>query len=297
MPRALPGLFATALLLAPAAVAAVVPLRIDDATPRPVYIQVENSSDLATVGQSFGTFLATYSASAGVGTLTVDPQTFSQFEPIAIPPVPGSFTPFVIQIDLATKHATSQAASGTYAAGGQSQSFTLHPLASNATLGFTGPGIPPLPCVSQQQVDAWCPIVPMFCGKTCTLVSGSAYDASSGEVNLVGSETLSGCDGSFCQGPFDFFSGRGDLRLTEELAPPIPALSQPGKLTLAWLLAAAVLVGARRSRAAPAIRGMTGNARPPGPGRPRGPCGFRSAGARDYSSSPASSFGGITLTL
>jgi hypothetical protein len=256
MPRALlGGLFAAALLHAPPAGAAVVPLRIDDATQRPVYIQAENSSHLATVGQSFGSaFPATYSASGGVGTLTVDPQTFSQLEPIGIAPVPGSFTPFVIQIDLATRHATSSTASGSYAGGGQSQSFTLHPLASNATLGFAGPSVPPLPCVSQQQVDTWCQVVPIFCGQTCTLVPGSAYDASSGRVNLVGSETVSGCDGSFCQGPFDFFTGRGDLRLTEEFVPPVPALTQAGAITLAFLLATSVLVATHRRRA-PRVRG------------------------------------------
>jgi hypothetical protein len=251
MPRALPAsLFAASLLLPPMAFAAVVPLRVDDATPRPVYIQVENSSNLASVGQSFGpAFPATYSAAGGVGTLTVDPQTFSQFEPIAIPPVPGSFTSFVIQIDLATKHASSQPASGGYAGGGQSQSFTLHPLASAAILGFTQPGIPPLACVSQQQVDDWCTIVPIFCGKTCTLVPGSAYDPASGELNLVGSESVSGCDGGFCQGPFEFFSGRGDLRLTEDFVPPVPALSPSGAIALALALATSVVIARRRRRA------------------------------------------------
>ena len=93
--------------------------------------------------------------------------------------------------------------------------FWQGPLGTATTAGFVGPATPPLFCTSQAQVDLLCQSVPLFCGKTCTLVPGSAYDPSSGRVNLVGPEHQSGCDGSVCQGPIEMFSGLGDLRLTD----------------------------------------------------------------------------------
>ena len=213
------------------------PLDVADPTPRSVFVQVESSSNLATVGQSFGpAFPATWSASGGTGTLTISAATHEQMRPEGLAPVPGTFTPIVVHIDLTTLQATSQSASGQMADGGLTFGFTQNPLGTTTAGGFMTPTVPPLFCASQAQVDQLCSFVPSFCGKTCSLVPGSAYDPATGRVNLIGSETQSGCDGGLCQGPFDMFTPRGDLRLTE--AAEIPALPGVAAIALFALLAA-----------------------------------------------------------
>jgi len=114
--------------------------------------------------------------------------------------------------------------------------FTQQALGTTTTGGYAGPTVPPLFCTSQAQIDMFCMFVPSFCGQTCTIVPGNAYDPGSGKVNLVGRETQNGCDGSFCQGPFDMFTQRGDLRLTE--AAEVPALPGLAPIALLGLLAA-----------------------------------------------------------
>jgi hypothetical protein len=241
------GAASVAILLAAAAEArALVPLRIEDETERAVFVEVEGSSDLAIVGQSFGPpFPATYSASGGVGTLVISAETHAAMRAGFLEPVPGSFTPIEIEIDLATRHATSGSASGALASGPISMTFTQNPLASDAVLGFVGPDIGPIPCTSQQQVDDFCAIFPLFCGKICTLVPGAAFDPATGKLNLVGTETQSGCDGSLCDGPFTLFTGQGDLRLREPFVAPVPALSPPATALLAAALLAAGALAAR----------------------------------------------------
>jgi len=228
-----------------------VPLRIEDGTPRAVFIEVEGSSDLGAVGLSYGPpFPATYSAANGVGTLVISAETHAAMRAGFLQPVPDTFTPLVIEIDLSTRHATSQSASGALASGPISESFTQNPLASDAVLGFIGPNVAPFPCTSQQDVDNLCAIIPLFCGKTCTLVPGAAYDPATGKLNLVGTETQSGCDGSMCQGPFTLFTNRGDLRLTEPAL--VPTLGPPAlALLAAALLAGGTWAAPRRPRPSP----------------------------------------------
>jgi hypothetical protein len=252
LPRLVAAAPAALLVAAAPGTEAAVPLRIEDVTPRTVLVEVESSSDLAAVGQSFGPpFAATYSAAGGVGTLTISAETHAATRTGFYDPVPGTFTPIAIEIDLATRHATSSSASGALENGPHSLTFTQNPLASDAVLGFVGPDVGPLACTSQQQVDDACTFLPIFCGQTCTLVSGAAYDPATGRINLVGTETASGCDGSFCEGPYDFFTGQGDLRLSEPIAPAVPALGPPA----AALLAAALLAaGARAARSARGLR-------------------------------------------
>ena len=226
------------------ALAQATPLDVADPTPRAVLVQVETSSNLATVGQSFGPLLpATYSAAGGVGTLVIPVASHEAMRAGGIPPVPGSFTPIVIQIDLATHAASSQSAGGAQAGGGQTFSFSLSALSTSGPAGFVGPTFPPLFCTSQQQVNDLCPVFPPICGKTCTLVPGSPYDPGTGKLNLVGSETQQGCDGSLCQGPFTFFTGFGDLRVFEPDV--VPALPWPAAALLALLLAVAVALRIR----------------------------------------------------
>jgi hypothetical protein len=225
------------LLLASAAHAqGGAPLDVFDPTPRNVFVQIEGSSSLGTVGQTFGPAVpATWSASGNTGTLTISAATHEQMRGGG-QGVPGSFTPIVFQIDLTTLQATSQPASGALVSGQTSFSFTQQALGTTTTAGYMGPSVPPLFCTSQADVDQACMFIPMFCGQTCTLVPGNVYDPGTGKVNLVGRETQYGCDGSFCQGPFDMFTARGDLRLTE--AAEVPALPGLAPFALLGLLAA-----------------------------------------------------------
>ena len=86
---------------------AAVPLRILDTTSRAVFVEIESSSNIDTVGQSFGgpVYPASYSATGGIGTLVISAATHEAMYAGNFPaPVPGSFTPIVIEIDLATRH-------------------------------------------------------------------------------------------------------------------------------------------------------------------------------------------------
>jgi hypothetical protein len=234
---------------------ASVPLRILDTPARQVFVEIESSSNIDTVGQSYAgpAYPATYSATGSVGTLVISAATHESMYAGYYPaPVPGSFTPIVIEIDLATRHATSQVASGGFLSGQVSGGFTQGVLQSNAVVGVIVSGVPPFTCASQAQVDFLCTIAPQFCGKTCSLVSGSAYDPATGKVNLVGSRTESGCDGGICQGPFTYFTSRGDLRLSEPFfPPPVPALTPSATaLLLGAILAVALAASSRAARRA-----------------------------------------------
>jgi hypothetical protein len=232
------GAAALALLLSsPAHAQGGAPLDISDPTPRNVFVQVESSSSLGTVGQTFGpAFPATWSASGNTGTLTISVETHEQMRAGDWQPIPDTFDPIVFQIDLTTLEATSQPASGAIQSGQLGLGFTQQVLSTTGTAGYAGPSVPPLFCTSQAEIDMFCMFVPSFCGQTCTIVPGNEYDPDTGEINLVGRETQSGCDGGVCQGPFDFFTQRGDLRLTE--AAEVPALPGPGAILLIGLLAA-----------------------------------------------------------
>jgi len=206
-------------LVTGAAAAQTVPPPLDllDPAPRDVLVHVESSADPAAVSQSFGPGLpATYSANGNVGTLVIPVESHEQmFDGSALPVIPNTFTEIVIEFDLTTFEAVSQPASGAYGSGQIGGSFTQRVLDTAADGGFMGPDVPALFCTSQAQVDSACMSAPSFCGQTCTLVPGAAYDPITGLLNLIGIETESGCDGAICSGPFDFFATRGDLMLTE----------------------------------------------------------------------------------
>jgi hypothetical protein len=219
------------------------PLDVSDPTPRNVFVQVEQSASLGTVGQTFGpAFPATYSASGNTGTLTVSAATHEQMrtQGTSFLPVPDTFTPIAVQIDLTNLEATSPMAGGVMSDGALVLSFSQNMLGTTTTAGYMGPSAPPLFCTSQAEVDMACMFFPIFCGQSCILVPGDAYDPGTGKVNLVGRETQTGCDGSFCDGPFDFFTQRGDLRLTE--AAEVPALPGLAPFALLGLLAAGARV-------------------------------------------------------
>jgi hypothetical protein len=236
------GSLSLALLLASAAHAqGGAPLDLTDATPRNVFVQIEQSSNLGTVGETFGpAFPAAWSANGNTGTLTISAATHEEIRTAgtSFTAVPGSFTAMVFELDLTTLQATSAAASGAMTSGQLGFAFTQQMLTTMATVGYASGGNAPAPlfCTSQAQVEQWCQIVPQLCGATCNLVPGHAYDPSTGEINLVGRETQQGCDGGMCQGPFDLFTQRGDLRLSESAE--VPALPGLAPLALCGFLAA-----------------------------------------------------------
>jgi len=238
----------TCLALA-ARVAAGEPLDVHDPTPRSVFFETEISSEPNEVGQVFGSaHPAAWSASGNIGTLTISAATHEALRSGGgWTPVPDSFDPIVIQIDLTTLEATSAPAFGAIETGNVGLAFTQNVLDSTAVVAYIGPDVDPFICTSQAQVDALCPIAPQFCGQFCIPAAGSAYDEDTGLLNLVGSETQTACDGGQCFGPYDFFTAAGDLRLTEAAvpeppAPPtLPALAPAGSALLSLLLGSVAL--------------------------------------------------------
>lgn len=209
-------------LLPGAARAQGTPLDVTNPTARAVFVQMESSSNLAVVGQSFGPpFPATWSVSGNTGTVTISAETFEEMLGIGMPPVPESFTPVVIEIDRTSLEATSQVASAGYHNGSAWLTIELQALDTTATGGFVGPTAPPLFCQSQQQVDEACQFFSVFCGQTCTLVPGSPYDPATGRVNLIGVQVRDGCDGTLCPGALYFFTPFGDLRVTDSVEIPM----------------------------------------------------------------------------
>ena len=242
------GLACLVTCLTALAAAGEEPLDVLDRTLRGVFVEVEISSDLSIVGESFGpTHQATYSASGNVGTLVIPVTSHEEMREGFLTPIPGTFTPIVIEIDLTTFAATSQTASGALQSGPIAMGFVQHPLGTEATAGYiTGGDITsPLFCTSQLEVDELCLIVPAFCNSICVVVPGSPYDAATGKINLVGSEEQQGCDGAVCSGPFVLFTGRGDLRLTEPFVRGLPTLGAGGILLLGMLLAAGAVCSLR----------------------------------------------------
>ena len=220
---------------------AEMPLDVLDPTPRSVFVEQEASVDPGIVGASFGPPLAaSYSVAGNTGTLVIPIASHEAMRAGFLTPIPGTFTPITIEIDLTSLEATSQSASGSLQNGPILMAFVQAVLSSVAPAGYvTGGDIPsPVFCTSQQEVDDACLVVPAYCGATCNLVAGSDYDAAAGRLNLVGSEQQQGCDGGQCFGPFTLFSERGDLRLSEPDAPQVPGLGAWATLLLASLLAA-----------------------------------------------------------
>jgi hypothetical protein len=232
-----PSLLAcTGLLAAPAGAE---PLDLEDATPRT--IQVEMQGVVVSAG---------YAVQAGAGVVSISAESHQQLRPHFLEPVPESFTPLTLTIDLADGSGTSSLASGGYESYPLSESFTQGPLSTETVAGYMqGNSLPPLYCASQQQIDEACLLQPIFCGVVCVPVAGSRFDPDTGEVALVGGEERLGCDGGLCFGPYVYL-GLLDPVLSE-LAAPVPSLGSVGRvaLPLALLLLAAARAAATRRTA------------------------------------------------
>lgn len=221
--RALPALSAALLLTAPARADAE-PLDPFDPTPRDIRVELEISTDPGVLGQSYGApVAASYSASGGVGTVVIPIESHELMRAGSLQPIPGTFTPIVIEIDLGDLSAASQGASGGVDGGDHLAGFSQNPLGSETLAGYVSgestldPGF----CTSQQEIDDLCATDPTWCGLTCVIVPGAGYAPATGKVNLVGSESVNVCYGPSCFGPYLLFSRSGDLRLSEAPAPVV----------------------------------------------------------------------------
>jgi hypothetical protein len=218
--------------------AGAVPLDLEDASSRSILVE------------SFGvTVPAGYAVSGGMGIVTISATDHELLRPHSLDPVPGSFTPLVLRIDLGDGSATSDQASGAWETPPQSESFTQGPLSTEAAAGYVqSPDLPALFCESQQQVNELCLIEPLFCGATCVIVPGSRYDGNTGHVLLVGGEERIGCDGGVCFGPLTFFSQLQPVLSEDPTAKVVPSLHFGGRAALAAaLLLLGMLSAARRS--------------------------------------------------
>jgi hypothetical protein len=122
------GTLVAALALGSVARAGAEPLDPFDPTPRQILVQQEISSDLDLVGVAYGPpVAASYSASGGIGTVTIPVASHEELRSGGLEPIPGTFTQVVIAIDLADLGAASQTASGALQSGGLSASFVAQP--------------------------------------------------------------------------------------------------------------------------------------------------------------------------
>jgi hypothetical protein len=239
--------------LPPLLAGAAQPLDPSDHTAREIRVHFERSfNDPGAVAQTFDEgWPATWSVQGNVGrvemSVPIHEKARESLQGLGLIAIPTTFSPFVVEVDLTTLAATSLATGGALSNGTQGFGFSTRVLDTQAAGGFIGPDTGPLFCTSQQEVDDACLIVPLFCGQTCTLVPGFAYDPLTGTLNLIGSEEQNGCDGAVCFGPFEMFATTGDLKLTES-ATPVPAASLPARgLLVLLLVAGAALFTPRRA--------------------------------------------------
>jgi hypothetical protein len=213
-------------------------------TLRPIRVEFEVSAPPGVVGQTWSVpFAATYSASGNTGTVVIAPSVYeSAIETHALDYldalvswslVPGSASPFRLDIDLTTFEATAQPLTYQISIGTPVQEVgtVTRNLSTTATAGFT--------FLSQN------PGFPFFC-VACDLVLGRTYDPTTGTLNAVGSDDL--------EAPPAFedvlgFSRAGDLRLSELDAVSVPMLPVAGRLVIAAVLAGLGPVVAGRRRA------------------------------------------------
>ncbi len=232
------------VLVASNGTAATPPLDLADPTLRPIVVEFETSSNLSTVGAAYGESVsATYSAASGVGTVVIAGDDFEDL--FTTPGFVIESSDIVIEITLATGDAAVASASGTvsFSGAGYTWFWSLDTIRTGGWIEHSL--LPPLFCDSQAYIDdVICPSLPQFCDAVCNLVPAAPYSPVTGMLNMVGFERQDGCGETGCL-ILDFFTGRGDIRLSEVEAPiPLPATSGPVLVTagmlalvlyLAWL--------------------------------------------------------------
>jgi len=177
------------------------PLDLSDPTPRSIDLSVDQDvSDLALVGGAYSLpFDASFTSDGAVATVSIPGATVESlitdvFNGLAAA-VPGSFSDYVISIDVNTNAVLSAAATGQISSPIGNLAVT-HRATSSEVSGFT-------------ITDLLGAQVPIYCtaGSDCTLVQGLPFDPETGTANAVGevNATL-----------VSVFTPFGDVRLTEQ---------------------------------------------------------------------------------
>lgn len=199
------------------------PLDVFDPTPRTILVRMEQTPDPAILGITYSDAVeAAYSVSGNIGTIEIAPEAYFQMRLDEYmqyaPGAWGTGSSLIIEIDLMTLEATSQAANFSY-------------------FWFVGAGIMNEAYFAQDVLatDVSAPVYP-----------GHLYDPGTGRINLVGIETSQFCSRSACSPVLELPSRGGDLLLAEtivslhglrnQLFPVIPVI------LLVALIASAVLL-------------------------------------------------------
>jgi hypothetical protein len=176
------------------------PLNLADPTPRQIRIEVDQElHDFAAIGAAYSLPIqASFTSDGTVATVVVPGSAtaafIDEFFAGAVSTVPGSFSDYVITIDVASGQVTSASATGTL-----STVIGTVPVAQTAS-STTLAGFEIFPFMGFD--------FPLFCtsGATCTIVPGAPYDPVTGRANAVGIIVTS---------VFNTFTPFGDIRLTE----------------------------------------------------------------------------------
>jgi hypothetical protein len=189
------------LTAVPVSTAIARPLDLADPTPRQIRVEVDQElHDYAAIGGAYSLpIAASFTSDGTTATITVDDSAAAAFVRDffngAIGVVPGSFSDYVITIDVASGAVTSAHVSGILDTVLGNVPFD-QTASSDAIAGFT---IFPF-----MGFD-----FPLFCdtGAGCTIVPGAPYDPVTGRANAVGIIVTS---------VFDTFTPFGDIRLIED---------------------------------------------------------------------------------
>ncbi len=181
--------------------AAAPPLNLADPTTRQIRVEVDQElHDYAAIGAAYSLPIpATFTSDGTTATITVAGSATAAFIDDffngAVSTVPGSFSDYVITIDVATGVVTSAAATGVL-------DTVLGQVPVDQTASSTAlAGFEIFPFMGFD--------FPLFCtsGASCTIVPGAPYDPLTGRANAVGIIVTS---------VFDTFTPFGDVRLTED---------------------------------------------------------------------------------
>jgi hypothetical protein len=177
------------------------PLNLADPTPRQIRVEVDQElHDYAAIGGAYSLPIpASFASDGTTATITVGGSAAAAFVEDyfngAIGTVPGSFSDYVITIDVASGAVTSAHVSGILDTVVGNVPFD-QTASSDAVAGFT---IFPFAGFD----------FPLFCdsGAECTIVPGAPYDPATGKANAVGIIVTS---------VFNTFTPFGDIRLIED---------------------------------------------------------------------------------